>query len=418
MTEPKQITSAAGQPSGAAVQHKSLSLSDRVKSLRLQERQAPPPRIPWVSWSLCGLLAVGFVFLGIRDLEREQLQEELESLKRNSSTISENGQTVFAAAAGQADPIPGEIAHTSKGYIVPISLIQVSPLVGARVEKLFIKEGDAVKKGKILALLETKDYEPEVQRAEAALMAAQRRLREINDYREEEAQQLLAELDEAKAQRDQLRMDYQRNLALKNRMAVAPREFEQAHSSFLAMEKRVKRLALAYKLLKGPGPREQKIRALEAEVKQASADLDKAKWKLQNCTVRAPKDGIILTKKAEEGNMLNPSAFSNGLSASLCEMADLTRLEVDLAIPERDIGRIYQYQECLTWAEGFPDRRYKGYVSRIMPQADRGKGGVPVRVRICGIMRSEEGQILRPEMGAIVQFFNRKIDEKEVIQDY
>ena len=54
-------------------------------------------------------------------------------------------------------------------------------------------------------------------------------------------------------------------------------------------------------------------------------------------------DGIILSKKAEENNMVNPSAFSNGLSASLCEMADLTKMEVDLAIAEQHRSRLLRW---------------------------------------------------------------------------
>ena len=121
----------------------------------------------------------------------------------------------------------------------------------------------------------------------------------------------------------------------------------------------------------------------------------------------APVSGTILTKKAEKGNMVNPAAFSNGLSASLCDMADLSDMEVDLAIAERDIAKIFKGQKCAVIAEAFPERRYQGTVSRLMPTADRSKGAVPVRVKI-EIPREEEGQYLRPEMGAVVTFYNKK----------
>ena len=63
-----------------------------------------------------------------------------------------------------------------------------------------------------------------------------------------------------------------------------------------------------------------------------------------NCTIRAPISGTILKKNAEEGNIVNPIAF-NG-SFSLCDMADLSDLEVDLSIQERDIARIFPGQKC------------------------------------------------------------------------
>ncbi|MHB8971332.1 MAG: hypothetical protein ACYC3X_18785 [Pirellulaceae bacterium] len=55
---------------------------------------------------------------------------------------------------------------------------------------------------------------------------------------------------------------------------------------------------------------------------EAEAELAKAKWRLDNCTIRAPISGTILRKNAEEGNIVNAIAF-NG-SYSLCEMADLS----------------------------------------------------------------------------------------------
>src|SRR5262249_22849032 len=134
------------------------------------------------------------------------------------------------------------------------------------------------------------------------------------------------------------------------------------------------------------------------------------------------------------------SAFSNGLSASLCEMADLHVLEVDLSIAERDIAKLFKDQDCRIRAEAFPNRIYSGYVSRIMPMGDRSKSSVPVRVKVefpldkdvavdpkapkqepgrpavdlkgQPLPKDQQGEFLRPEMGAIVTFLNRKAPGK------
>ena len=58
-------------------------------------------------------------------------------------------------------------------------------------------------------------------------------------------------------------------------------------------------------------------------------------------------------------------------------------------------------------AEAYPNRPYDGYVSRIMPTADRAKASVSVRVKIA-IPAGEAGQYLRPDMGARVIFYNKK----------
>ncbi len=382
------------------------SLSERVQSLRLAEHPRSKSSVmAWVPWVLCAVLLASTGLMALRLLEKN-------TEAADSAAADQKPAPVKDAFAPRTTPsAPGEITLESKGYIVPISMIQISPKVGGMVVKLNFEEGMRVtreqfEKGYVLAQLETVDYQADRDRAKAVAGAARFRLRELEVYRDDEILQAKAELEDSVAQRDQLLFDYKRSIGLRNTNALSPKEYEQAESSYKSMENRVLRLKLAYDLLR-KGPRDERIAAARAEVEQAEADLVKAQWKLANCTVKAPIPGIILSKKAEEGNLVNPSAFSNGLSASLCEMADLTEMEVDLAIAERDIAKIFKGQDCLVRAEAYPDRPYQGYVSRVMPTADRAKGAVPVRVKII-IPRAEEGMYLRPEMGALVTFYNRK----------
>ena len=86
-------------------------------------------------------------------------------------------------------------------------------------------------------------------------------------------------------------------------------------------------------------------------------------------------------------------------------MADLSDLEVELNIQERDISAVKVGQKCRVRTKAWPDRVYEGVVSRLMPIADRGKGAVPVRVKL-SIPAEEEGVYLKPEMEATVTFLN------------
>src|SRR5271165_4750922 len=95
------------------------------------------------------------------------------------------------------------------------------------------------------------------------------------------------------------------------------------------------------------------VQAGEALVVKARADLVKAQWRLDNTFVYAPVTGTILSKKAEKGNLVNPSAFSNGVSANLCDMADLCDLEVELEIQQRVISRVVVGQRCLVVPEAY-----------------------------------------------------------------
>lgn len=390
-SNPTSAPAANGTPNGAG-------LSERVRSLRLPEgvNQGRLARNPW-PWILCGLCVLAMAFMALRD--RAAPAEP-------ARTANSPGTATTPAQRKEAPGRDDDIALEAKGYIIPASLIQVSPKVGGMVMELFIEENKKVKKGDILAHLEDTEYLADRNRVRAQVQAARQRWEELWKYRPQEVRQAKADLDEARANLDQAEQEWRRSLNLKKINALAPRELEQAESSFKSQKSRVERLELTLTLLE-KGPRDHRIESAKAELDQWEAELVKAQWKLDNCTVRAPVSGVILTKKAEQGNMVNPAAYSNGLSASLCEMADLKRLEVELAIAERDIAKVFPGQVCKIRSEAFPDRPYEGVVSRLMPIADRAKGAVPVRVAIL-IPAEEEGQYLRPEMGAIVNFYRKK----------
>jgi HlyD family secretion protein len=290
----------------------------------------------------------------------------------------------------------------SKGYIIPAKQVLVSPKVSGMLLKLEIVEGQFFPKDFVLAELEDTDYQADCDRAAAALDAARQRSGELRKgFRREEVEQAVAELSEAEEQLKQYSADWDRAATLSAAHALSTEVRDAAESRWKATQQRVRRLTLAKELME-QGPRDERKNAAEAEVREAEAELAKAKWRLDNCKIRAPISGTILKKNAEEGNIVNPIAF-NG-SYAICEMADLSDMEVDLSIQERDISKVFKGQKCKIRAEAFPNRVYEGVVSRLMPIADRAKGAVPVRVKIT-IPKEEEGAYLKPEMGAIVSFF-------------
>ena len=182
---------------------------------------------------------------------------------------------------------------------------------------------------------------------------------------------------------------------------------------------RDRRLRTAFDLIV-KGNRIERIQVAQAQVDSIEAELVKAKWRLDNCLVKAPASGIILNKKAEEGNMVNPAAFN--VSANLCEMANLTQLEVDLTIQERDFAKIKPRMECNVMPEAYRNSKeflakypkgYTAFLSRAMPQADRAKGAIPVRVKV-DIPDNEQGVYLKPDMRVEVTFYEKtRIESKK-----
>jgi HlyD family secretion protein len=391
-------------------------LGERVRSLRLpQHAVSSSPGTSRIAWILCLLFAtstaaLGYFLMTQRAAESMPAAEQKAAKDSSAATTSSPAPTAEAATAAA-----GEIALEAKGYIVPAHQILVSPKVSGMIVRLRtedgepLQEGKRVKKNEVLAELEDTDYQADYARAKALHETARQRYAELdNGSRDEEIRQSKAELEEAKTQLSQLNRDYERAGRLIQTTAVSKEEFEQVRSKLEAMSQRVERLRNASQLVE-KGARTERRQAALAEVGQAEADLAKAKWRLENTKIRAPVSGTILKKNAEEGNVVNPIAF-NG-SFSLCEMADLSDLEVDLTIQERDISRIFKDQKCQVRTEAFPDRLYEGTVSRLMPIADRAKGAIPVRVKV-RVPAEEEGVYLKPEMGAIVSFMKANAEKK------
>lgn len=371
------------------------ALRQRVQSLRIP-KSPPAGRSGWASvpWILLTIGAAVAATAGYMkwSMNRQQV-----------ATPIVNPQPVVPVRPSAASPPTSKsgLALESKGYIIPAKQVLVSPKVSGMIVKLNVMEGQRVAQGDVLAELEDTDYQADFARATATLEAATQRCQELKGYRPEEIDQARAELSESQAQLEQYEDDWRRAATLSDAKALSTEVRDAAQSKLRATEQRVRKLTLALSLME-KGPREERRRAAEADMKAAQAELAKAKWRLDNCIIRAPISGVILRKNAEEGNIVNPIAF-NG-SYSLCEMADLSDLEVELNIPEREISKVSPGQKCkVRAAEAFPDRVYEGVVSRLMPIADRAKGAIPVRVKV-SIPREEEGVYLKPEMGAIVSF--------------
>ena len=134
--------------------------------------------------------------------------------------------------------------------------------------------------------------------------------------------------------------------------------------------------------------------------------VDEAKRLLDNCTITAPIDGTVLTKKADRGSLVSPAAFN--VSASLCEIADLSKLEVEVDVPERQITKIRPGLECQVAADADPNKVYRGAVHRVMPIADDSKNVIKVRIRVYPPAGEVPGSFLKPKMSVVATVVNRE----------
>jgi HlyD family secretion protein len=389
-------------------------LAERVQSLRISETKVSRrSRTHLIPWLLCAILVLATFWRGgtalnaVPNPDRDADADDVaDTATAEASPAPVGGDSAPSTAIG---PNGQRVVLESKGYIIAAHQILVSPKVSGMVTLLTFEEGKRVKKGDILAEIEDVDYRTDYDHSLGECELARQKLLELeHGNRPEEIAEAKAQLEEAEANLITLEADWKRVQKLRDAKVSTQADFDSTLSKFQAMVRQIDRLRFAYALMLA-GSRKEKIDQAKADLQTAVSNVEKAKWKLDNCKIRSPVTGTILKKNAEEGNLVNAIAFSG--SVSLCELADLSDLEVDLTVQERDVARVFKGQQCLVRAEAYPDRTYHGVVSRLMPIADRAKGAIPIRVKL-SVPRDEEGVYLKPEMGAVVTFYAADVPPK------
>jgi RND family efflux transporter MFP subunit len=175
------------------------------------------------------------------------------------------------------------------------------------------------------------------------------------------------------------------------------------HEATLRLARAEMKLAEAglAKAREGAGKADILVALAKLEVAQARVAL--AQHRLECTVVRAPVSGTVLVKRAEVGTLIDPKAFN--VPASLCDLADLRTMDVEVSVQERDLAKVARGQPCLIRLEAFPKATYRGRVARLLPVADRALGAVGIRVRV-EVPAGDER--LRPELGAVVQILAKE----------
>jgi RND family efflux transporter MFP subunit len=135
----------------------------------------------------------------------------------------------------------------------------------------------------------------------------------------------------------------------------------------------------------------------QAKVEMAQVHVALAQSHLDSTVIRSPINGTVMTKRAEVGTPINPKSIQG--TTSLCDIADLRTVDIEIWIPERDLNQISVGQRCRIQLDAFPQTAYRGSVSRLLPMADRARGAVGVRIRM---EVPEKDSAIRPEMSALV----------------
>lgn len=298
---------------------------------------------------------------------------------------------VFVFAEGES----GNIILDLSGYIVPRTKLNVAPRVGGTIVTLPIEEGSKVKKGDLLCQIDELSYKADLLEAKATLKLAEANLRELkNGALEEEKQQAKFAFEQAKTRFEFLSMEIDRAKQLLPRGGISRSEFERLQTEFREAQSNLRSQESNLRLIEG-GTREERIAASEAEVERAKAHVEKAQFWYDNARIVSPIDGTVLEKNAEVGESIRPE----GGIAYLCVLADLSKMEAEVDVQERDLNKIKPGHPCQVIPDAYNDRVYEAKVDRLQPIVSRQRGVVNVKVSI-----TRPDDFLLPEMNCRVLF--------------
>ncbi len=196
--------------------------------------------------------------------------------------------------------------------------INITPEVGGKIARIHVQEGQRVAEGQLLAELETESIRLQLKQAEAGLA--------------------VAEAGYADALRNKERMD---------------RLFEEKAVSEMQHEK----ARLAYD-------------AAAAQLEQARATLNLARYALDVSLMKAPFAGVIASKNAEVGDVINPMMSGFGSASGVLTLMDYSQVKVAVGVSSHDIARVRKGQEVVLRVASLPGREFRGRVTVVNLTAD------------------------------------------------
>jgi HlyD family secretion protein len=252
------------------------------------------------------------------------------------------------AAGGQAVASGGLVAS---GYVVARRQATVAAEVTGRLLEVRVEEGQRVRRGEVLAVLEPTLARADVQSARARAAAGE------------------ADLAEARRVLERTRSLSQQGFASDAALTAAQSRYDQAL----------------------------------AQSNAARSDAQRASAQLSRYEIRAPFGGVVVNKSAQPGEIISPVSAGGGFTRTgVCTIVDMSSLEIEVDVSEAYIARVSEGQSVSAVLDAYPDVTFPAHVIATIPSADRSRATVRVRIGFDQL----DPRIL-PEMAISVRFLDQ-----------
>jgi RND family efflux transporter MFP subunit len=256
----------------------------------------------------------------------------------------------------------GTTVLNASGYVTARRRATVSAKITGRLTEVAVEEGMPVEEGQVVARLDDSQYRARLALAEAGHEAARTEQQEI-EVRLELARLTLARTE--KLEREGVTDEAALDQARAEMAALVARSLNQR----------------------------ERVRVAEREVALARTELD-------DTVVRAPFDGVVISKDAQPGEMVSPMSAGGGFTRTgICTIVDMGSLEIEVDVNESYISRVRPDQPIEAVLDAYPEWAIPGRVITTVPAADRQRATVLVRIAF-----DELDPRILPDMGVKVAF--------------
>jgi HlyD family secretion protein len=240
--------------------------------------------------------------------------------------------------------------------------IKLASRVVGRLKEVGAFDGDPVRKGQVIAVLENDDLKAQVDQARANVDRASAALEKLNNgARQEERDVARAQMEEAQAAADNARLNYDRAQKLFREGGIISQSvLDQAERDWKMSQAKLESGRENYKLIMAP-PRFEDVAQAKAQVELARAQLAQAQDNYDHTFVRSPVDGVVVKRYMNPGESISYES----LYQPIVSVSDTTRLIVRAEIDETDIGKIQLGQRAEIRCDAFPGQTFYGRVTRI-----------------------------------------------------
>jgi RND family efflux transporter MFP subunit len=313
-----------------------------LSALRIQEgarRGGASNRLRWLAAAIGLLLIVSAAFFAFK--ERKPVVE---------------------VASVHAETDAREVLLNASGYVTPRRRATIAAKITGRVVQMIADEGMHVREGQMLAALDDSDARVRLDSAKADRDAT------------------AAALKELEVQLENADRELRRTQALTKQGVSSAQALDLARTAADSLRAKIS--------LTG-----EQIQAAQERIRVAQQDLD-------NCTVRSPFTGIVVSKDAQIGEMVSPISAGGGFTRTgIATVVDMQSLEIEVDVNESYIARVKEAMPVTAILDAYPDWKIPAKVRTVIPTADRQKATVKVRISFDQL----DPRIL-PDMGVKVTF--------------